>query len=327
MSTLAQRLKSGNRLWTFCFGGAALMIAAAINVPHLLREETTPKQFRNYQTETRSGDRDSLGGFHASLSPSTVAFAPAPPPPLAHAEDSSPARKIVQTSALEITVKNPVEVAEKIRLFAEGIGGYVESSQINTENAASANLVIRVPAAKLEEAKAALHKYAIRVESERTYAQDVTKQYVDMDARLRNLHAEEAQYLQIMKSAVKVQDMLGISEKLSDVRGEIEQQQAEFATLSKQIETVAITVSLRARAETDVLGFHWRPLYHLKVAAHDGLEGLANYVSSMATLALYLPVVLLWTATGLISALLGWRFLRWVADVLLGWKPATVPVE
>jgi len=51
-----------------------------------------------------------------------------------------------------------------------------------------------------------------------------------------------------MKSAAKVQDMLEVSRKLSEVRGEIEQQQAEFATLSKQVETVALTLALRGRA-------------------------------------------------------------------------------
>jgi hypothetical protein len=49
--------------------------------------------------------------------------------------------------------------------------------------------------------------------------------------------------------------------------GVIEQQQAEFEALSKQVETVAITVSLHSEAKANVFGLHWRPLYELKLPA------------------------------------------------------------
>ena len=165
---------------------------------------------------------------------------------------------------------------------------------------------------------------AVRVDSENTDAQDVTRQYVDDDARLHNLRAEEAQYLAIMKSATKVSDMLEVSEKLSNVRGEVEQQQAEFAALSKQVETVAITISLQAEAAADVFGFHWEPAYQLKLAAHDALDSLASYVATMTRVVLFLPVLLVWVATGLIAVWLGWRAARWVRKVVFEAKPASV---
>jgi uncharacterized protein DUF4349 len=77
----------------------------------------------------------------------------------------------------------------------------------------------------------------------------VTRRYVDQGASIRNLRAEEAQYLAIMQQASTVKDMLAVSEQLSGVRGQIEQQQAEFNALSRQIETVAIAVSLRTESE------------------------------------------------------------------------------
>src|SRR5262249_28411107 len=154
---------------------------------------------------------------------SDAAGEPAPAPP---------DRKIVRTSSLEMTVTSPSEAAEKIALFVEGLGGYVESSQVNTStDAPTAAITIRVPVAHLEQTKAALRKMAVKIDNENTDAKDVTREYVDMDARLRNLRAEESQYLQIMKSATKVTDMLAVSEKLSEVRGQIEQQQAEFQAL------------------------------------------------------------------------------------------------
>ena len=184
---------------------------------------------------------------------------------------------MVRTDTLDLVVKTPAESAEKIRQLADRVGGFVETSQVSGEqDATNASLTIHVPTARFEEVRAEIRQLGLRVENERLDAQDVTKQYVDQEARLRNLRAEEAQYLSILKRAANVSDTLEVSDKLNEVRGEIEQQQAEFDALSKQVDTVAITVSLRAEAETQVFGLHWRPLYQLKQAAHDGLTGLGD---------------------------------------------------
>jgi hypothetical protein len=83
-----------------------------------------------------------------------------------------------------------------------------------------------------------------------------------------------------MKRANTVKDTLEVSEELSTVRGQIEQQQAEFQALSKQVETVEINVTLHTEAEAQVFGLRWRPLYQLKLALRDGLNSLGNYATA-----------------------------------------------
>jgi hypothetical protein len=223
-------------------------------------------------------------------------------------------RKLVRTGSLELTVKSPADAAEQIRLMAESMGGYLETAQIGgTKDAPTADITIRVPAARFSDATLGIRKLAARVESEKTDAQDVTRQYVDMQARLHNLRAEESQYLVIMKSAYKVDDLLQVSEKLSEVRGQIEQQQAEFQTLSKQVETVAITISLRALADTQVFGLNWRPLYQVKIAARDGLDAIADYAAVMTAILFYVPVILAWSLTILFAVVAAWRLFRWTS--------------
>ena len=74
-------------------------------------------------------------------------------------------------------MKSPAGAAEQIRHMAESMGGYLESAQIGgTRGAPAADLTIRVPAAHFEDAKAELRLLATRVESEKTNAQDVTRQ-------------------------------------------------------------------------------------------------------------------------------------------------------
>src|SRR5581483_8142690 len=158
------------------------------------------------------------------------------------------ARQTTRTSTIEMTVKSPVESSEHIRELAESMGGFLVSSESRGNDAEYEAITIRVPAARFEEARALIKKFASRVETEVVQANDVTRAYVDMSARLRNLRAQEAQYLEIMKRATTVKDTLAVSDKLGEARSEIEQQQAEFDALSNQVETVAMTISLRREA-------------------------------------------------------------------------------
>jgi hypothetical protein len=247
----------------------------------------------------------------------------APPSP-PHGED----RKIIRTGTIDMVVKKPGESAEKIRSLAEGMGGFLVSSEMRGDaDVSGGSLTVRVPAGRFEEARTAIRKLGLRIENEKIDAEDVTRQYVDQAANLRNLKAEEAQYLLILKQAHTVKDTLDVSEKLSDVRGQIEQQQGEFETLSKQIETVSITVSLGAEAEAQVLGLNWRPLYQMKLALRDGLDGLSNYVSAMMAFVFFLPTILLWLITILAGSLVAWKLLRWVARRFFGWGVASAPAQ
>ncbi len=242
-------------------------------------------------------------------------------------EGTSEDRKLVQLAALFLIVKTPAETTEKIIQIVQGAGGFLVSSNVNGGTAAtSASLSIRVPAAKFDEVRTQIRKLGLRVESESIEAQDVTKQYVDQQARLRNLRAQEQQYFGILRKAATVKDTLEVSDKLNEVRGAIEERQAEFEALSKQVETVAINITLRSEADAQVFGLNWRPLYQLKSAAREGLDGLAEYAASMTAFVFYLPTILLWLFTILAGAAVGWRILKWAARSLFI-SPKTSLVE
>jgi hypothetical protein len=268
--------------------------------------------------KTRGYDYIIAGNSGVPAETASLGSLPAPPPPPPGSED----RKTVRTAAIDLMVKIPRDTSEKIRQLAEHVGGFLVNSEINGgTDAASASLQIRVPANKFDEVRVEIRKLGLRVESEKLNAEDVTKQYVDQSARLRNLHAQEAQYLGILKQAKTVQDTVDVSEKLDEVRGEIETQQAEFDALSKQVQTVAMTISLRAEAEAQVFGLQWRPLYQLKSAARQGIDSLGDYAAAMASFLFYLPTVLLWLATILLGSAVGWRILRWTGKALFVPRP------
>jgi len=319
MTELAESVRSIKKSWQWgVVGGGILLISFAIIRPNLLRARLEPvaaptisEPLAQY-SGTPLTDRDNfLAARSQAISPATVAKSKA---------DAAGERKIIRTSCIEMVVQHPAETADKITALAESVGGYLVSANGSGDHASSGALTIRVPAERFGEAHAAIRKLGLRVESERIEAQDVSRQYVDQDASLRNLKAEETQYLAILKQANTVKDMLAVTERLSGVRGQIEQEQAEFNALSRQIETVAIAISLKTENEERVLGLNWRPLYQLKLALRDGLESLANYATAMMSILFYLPAVLLWVGTILAGIVASWRVARWMGVRWFGWK-------
>ena len=229
-------------------------------------------------------------------------------------------RRVAHTSEFTLIVLSPIEAADKIRVFAERLGGNLSSSQYSGSDSNYANISINVPAAALDQVKTEIRKLALRVESENTGAEDVTKQWVDSEARLRNLFATEQQYLHILKLAGSVADTLQVTEKLGAVRGDIEQLQAEFVALTKRVQTAAISVSLRADADVKVLGLRWRPLYRAKLSLREAVDSLGSYGATMFSVILHIPVIALWLFTFFAFAGIGWKLLRWAARVFFGWK-------
>jgi hypothetical protein len=314
-------------LVTAGFGIGLFWIAMAMPRPH--RSDQTPSmaqqviggEARNLYAPVPAKNSRVVVTDPAATDGAMESSAAAQPRP-----DASAERKIIRSSSLAIVVQHPAQVMDKIMALAEMEGGYLESSQGGGQDAASGSLTIRVPAARFDETRAEIRKLGLRVENESIDARDVTRQYVDQDANLRNLRAEEAQYLAILKQANTVKDLLAVSQRISEVRGQIERQQAEFNALSKQTETVDIAISLRTEAEARVFGLNWRPLYQVKLALRDGLESVAGYASAMMAFLFYLPAVLLWVGTIVGGAAVGWRLLRWVGRRWFGWQKAAVVV-
>jgi len=325
MSTTVESLGEIKKPWLWiAVGGAILLIWGAIAfpsmnrarigpAPQIARTEPLPEFYSATPSKAKpvamAQEMDAAGAIRS------VAGTGMP--------DPAAGRKIIRTGSMEMLVQHPAEATEKITSLAEGMGGYLVSADGGGQNATAGTLTIRVPAARFEEARAEIRKLGLRVESEKIDAQDVSRQYVDQDANLRNLRAEEAGYLAILKQAHTVKDMLAVSERLSEVRGQIEQQQAEFNALSRQIETVALTISLRTEAEAQVFGLNWRPGYQLKLALRDGLESLATYATAMTTILFYLPATLLWMGTIVIGSAIAWKTVRWMGRRWFGWAEVT----
>ncbi len=227
-------------------------------------------------------------------------------------------RKVVRNGSLSLLVEKAEEAAEEIRNIADSVDGYVSHSRIYeaSEGVKSGTITIRVPADRFDQTVQEIKKLALKVENEQESARDVTEEFVDLEARVNNLRAEEAQYLELMERADSVEEILKITSRLSSVRSQIERIEGRLKYLSDQVEMSSIQVSLTSEAEIEVFGIRWRPLYTVKKSFKGMISGLTGYANSMITFVFALPVILLWLGSVALLAFVSVKVFIWILHKL-----------
>jgi hypothetical protein len=162
--------------------------------------------------------------------------------------------RIIKTASLALEVKSSRESAKMVADVAKLNNGFVESSNVveNQDGTVNAYVTIRVPEDKFDATISSLTGLALSVRTETINGQDVTEQYTDLQARLKNAQAQEAQYLDILKKANTVQDILAVQQYLSQVRYEIESYQGQLKNLTNQTSYSTISVALMEQANLNV---------------------------------------------------------------------------
>jgi hypothetical protein len=228
-------------------------------------------------------------------------------------EDAGTERMLLRTGTLQIDVADPSRAAEQLRELAEQLSGFVVSSRVyaNREGSQSAEVVARIPAERFDEARRRIRAMAKTVKEDTVEARDVTSEHVDQVVRLRNARAEEAQYLAILKHATTTKDVLDATEKLNEVRTEIDRTDAARKVLEQQVEMALLTTNFRAVDQArGILAIHWRPLEDAREDVRGALIGWADYANSMMGLLLNIPVIVVWAFTIVLILKLAWMMLR-----------------
>jgi hypothetical protein len=104
-------------------------------------------------------------------------------------------------------------------------------------------VVFKVKAEELDVALEELRAMGTRRGSDRITSQDVTDEWIDVDARLKTQKALESRYLEILKDANAVTDLLSTEKQLAEVRTEIEKLEGRKRFLDSQVALSTVTVS------------------------------------------------------------------------------------
>jgi hypothetical protein len=192
-------------------------------------------------------------------------------------------RKIIRNAELTLETDSPVEGQRRITAVVESLGGFVVTSEFKQNVAAkqsqSVAVVARVPASRFDAALQQIYGVG-KVAQNKESGQDVSEEYVDIEARIRTKKALEAQFLEIMKQAKKVSDALEVQNELAGVRTEIERLEGRRRFLDNQSALSTITVNLQLPAPvvaTTGTGF-----------GHDVKQAFGDAVDTAAALVLFL---------------------------------------
>lgn len=198
-------------------------------------------------------------------------------------------RKITRKASLVMVVSNVNDSYNVIQSIVKENGGYIQNADIHTSDGlVRSTLILRVPAAKLEEILPDLELLG-QVEGKNISGQDVTEEYYDTAARKVNLESQEKRLLELYNKAETVKDLLEIENELTRVRGEIESLQGRLNVLDNLISMATITVELRAPGSISTGATLKEPLgTRLKAAWRMGVNGLVNLSESLIVLVVVL---------------------------------------
>jgi len=178
---------------------------------------------------------------------------PAPPagPPPAPPEEKlqSPDQvgpMIVQTASLSIVARNYDEASEAIGKLAKARGGYVEKldAKAQTGSARELSIALRVPAKQLDGFLEDLRQLG-HVEQESQSNEEVSAEYVDLQARLRSAQATERRLIELLATRTgRLEDVLDVERELARVRGEIESMQGQSNLLLHRVNYATVQVEL-----------------------------------------------------------------------------------
>jgi len=234
---------------------------------------------------------------------------------IASANGSLPSTKpmIARTAQLSLTTTGFDRVRDRISEVLKRHQGYIGALNVSSPAGAARTLeaTLRVPADQLEAAITEL-KGLGRVESESQSGEEVTAQYVDLEARLTNARNTEQRLTDLLRQRTgKLSDVLAVEKSIDEVRGSIERMEAEKKGLGNRVNfaNLIVRVTEDYRAEMQVV-----PASLLSRVQNATVEGYRSMVEGVIGVLLILltygPSLLLWAALLFFPVRAAWRRLR-----------------
>lgn len=162
-------------------------------------------------------------------------------------------RKIIQNAEVTLEVDSPLDTQRSVTSIAESNGGFVVTSEAKlrpaddpSQRVMDVTLTLRVPSSQFGPARDAILGLSKRVLENKSTGQDVTEEFLDLEARVKTQKALEAQFLEIMKRAHEVVDALEVQRQIAEVRTEIEKIEGRKRFLENRSSLSTITVNLKS---------------------------------------------------------------------------------
>jgi hypothetical protein len=193
-------------------------------------------------------------------------------------------RMIIRTAELSIEVRSHDETLSGLQRIARESGGFIShtTTELVYSTVKQTHVTLRIPSSGFDTVIVRLRGMSDKIEHESIQGQDVTEEFVDIDARLSNKRAEEEQLLLILKRSGSVSDILEVQRELFRVREEIERTEGRQRYLKDQISMATIGIRFHEPYPAAISrhGGFWATLGQ---GFEDGFYGFANVLGGTIT--------------------------------------------
>ena len=161
-------------------------------------------------------------------------------------------RKIIRNADITIEVPSTTDAQHRVTSIAEAHGGFVVTSEAKqrdsndpAQRTLDIKLVVRVPSNQFGGAFDEIKALAGNTPAEQVTSQDVTEDFIDLEARIKTQKALEVQFLEIMRQAHKIEDALEVQRQIAEVRTEIEKLEGRKRFLENRSSLSTINVNIQ----------------------------------------------------------------------------------
>jgi hypothetical protein len=215
-------------------------------------------------------------------------------------------RKVIRNADLQLEADDTRAAIDRIVALVEAAGGFVADATVNPvedpEDQPTASMTLRIPSAELSRVMNQIKDSVQKVVSESQSADDVTEQFIDLEARLTNLEALEVELRALLTEVRQQPDadpdkLLRVFKEVAAVRGQIEQIQGQLDYLENVVDLATLSIALTPTpAVVPIVEDTWEPIEVARDALRSlvvGLQGVADWAISFALYTLPMLLILL----------------------------------
>lgn len=209
------------------------------------------------EAEKTASEETNLDGRTDLLTTESSVTATPPPPPSSEneiIENLEIETKLIKTASITIELKDYEENKFLIDTMVSKYSGYISGeNEIRNDMMINNNLIIRVPCENFDNLIENIISISTKVDSKLISVEDVTDQYVDVYTRLQTKKLVEQQYLEILKKAYTITDILNVTEHIRQIREEIDAKEGELKYLDNQVSLSTINLYIYENVSPDVV--------------------------------------------------------------------------
>lgn len=155
-------------------------------------------------------------------------------------------RKLIWTADLEFQVKEVDQSTEEINKLSEKYGGFVSDMMMsNNSHRITNTITVRIPNSKFQKFVSALKGESIFMDRSDISSQDVTEEFVDIEARLKAKREVRDRYIEVLKTKTgTVKDIIEAEEAIRVITEEIEAKEGRLRYLNDRVDLSTVMITM-----------------------------------------------------------------------------------